>query len=287
MISTATPRERILAAFSELSPKQRRLARYFLDHEDEIAFASATYIGARAGASPATVVRFCRALGYEGFTELQTAIRAQFPQYRTAVQKFTDQMANGGFPDNLPARIAQTADRNIQTTLTELSGPDLAGAVTAIIRAERIHIFGSGLSVAAAALAEYSLTTLGFSALACLNGGVRQTLEVSQITERDLVIVIAIWRYMRHEVEAVKAARTAGATCIAITDSLVSPLADLADYTFVAATEGAAHSRSLVGILSLIELISATLAAERPEKSMESLKRIDLLYRESGILWSD
>ena len=287
MISTTTPRERILATFSDLSPKQRRLARYFLDHEDEIAFASATYIGARAGASPATVVRFCRALGYDGFTELQTAIRTQFPQYRTAVQKFTDQMANGGFPDNLPARIAQTAGRNIQTTLTELSGPDLAGAVTAIIRAERIHIFGSGLSVAAAALAEYSLATLGFSALACLNGGVRQTLEVSQITERDLVIVIAIWRYMRHEVEAVKAARTVGATCIAITDSLVSPLADLGDYTFVAATEGAAHSRSLVGILSLIELISAILAAERPEKSMESLKRIDALYRESGILWSD
>mgnify|MGYP000225823402 CR=1 FL=1 len=74
------------------------------------------------------------------------------------------------------------------------------------------YIFGSGLSVAAAALAEYSLTTLGFSALACLNGGVRQTLEVSQITERDLVMVIAIWRYMRHEVEAVKAARTAGAS---------------------------------------------------------------------------
>jgi DNA-binding MurR/RpiR family transcriptional regulator len=286
MNSTTTPRERILAMFSELSPKQRRLARFFLDHEDEIAFVSATYIGTRAGASPATVVRFCRALGYEGFTELQTAIRVQFPQYRTAVQKFTDQMANGGFPDNLPAQIAQAAGQNIQTTLTQLSGGDLAGAVAAIIQAERIHIFGSGLSVAAAALAEYSLTTLGFLALACLNGGVRQTLEVSQITERDLVIVIAIWRYMRHEVDAVKAARTAGATCIAITDSLVSPLADLADYTFVAATEGAAHSRSLVGILALIELISATLAAERPEKSMESLKRIDALYRESGMLWS-
>lgn len=287
MVSTTTPRERILATFPELSPKQRRLARFFLDHEDEVAFASATYIGAQAGASPATVVRFCRALGYEGFTELQTAIRAQFPQYRTAVQKFTDQMANGGFPDNLPARIARAAGQNIQSTMTDLSGPDLAGAVAAIIQADRIHIFGSGLSAAAAALAEYALTTLGFSALACLNGGVRQTLEVSQITARDMVIVIAIWRYMRHEVEAVKAARTAGATCLALTDSPVSPLADLADYTFVAATEGAAHSRSLAGILSLIELISATLAAERPEKSVEALKRIDRLYRESGMLWSE
>ena len=286
-MGTATPRERILAAFSELSPKQRRLARFFLDHEDEVAFASASYIGTQAGASPATVVRFCRALGYEGFTDLQTAIRVQFPQYRTTIQKFREQLANGGFPDDLPAQIAQTNSQNIQTTLAQLPDPDLTGAVAAIGRAERIHIFGSGLSVAAAVLAEYSLTTLGFSALACLNGGVRQTLEVSQITARDLVIVIAIWRYMRHEVEALKAARTVGATCIAITDSVVSPLADSADHTFVAATEGAAHSRSLVGILSLIELMSATLAAERPKQSMESLKRIDALYRESGMLWSE
>jgi DNA-binding MurR/RpiR family transcriptional regulator len=287
LISTTIPRERILATFSDLSPKQRRLARFFLDHEDEVAFASANYIGAQVGASPATVVRFCRALGYEGFTDLQTAIRAQFPQYRTAVQKFSEQIANGGFSDDLPLRIAQIGSQNIQTTLIQLSGADLTGAVSAIIQAEQTHIFGSGLSVAAAALTEYSLTTLGFPAQAHLNGGVRQTLEVSQITERDLVIVIAIWRYMRHEVDAVKATQSAGSTCIAITDSLVSPLADLADYTFVAATAGAAHSRSLVGILSLIELITATLAAKRPEKSIASLKRIDTLYRESGMLWSE
>lgn len=287
MNGTATPRERILATFSELSPKQRRLARFFLDHEDEIAFASATYVGEKAGASSATVVRFCRALGYEGYTDLQTAVRVQFPRYRTAVQKLSDQIANGGFPDNLPAQIGRTNSQNIQTTLARISKTDLAGVVAAIIQAERIHIFGSGLSAAAATQAEYSLTMLGYSAQACLNGGVRQALEVSRLSERALVIVITIWRYLRHEVEAAKATRTAGVPCIAITDSPLSPVVDLADYTFVAATEGGAHSRSLTGIVSLIDLISATLAAERPQASMEALKRIDVLYRESEMLWGD
>ncbi len=287
MTSLATPRERILGTFAELPPKQRRLARFFLDHEDEIAFASANFISAQVGASPATVVRFCRALGYEGYTDLQSAIRVQFPQYRTAVQKLTEQMANGGFSDNLPAQISQANSENIQGTMSQVSKRDLTDAVTAIIRAAQIHIFGSGLSAAAATLAEYSLTTLGFSARACLNGGVRQTFEVARISDGDLVIAITIWRYLRHEVEAVNAARLAGAICIAITDSLVSPIADLADYTFVAATEGAAHSRSLTGILSLIDLISASIAARRPQESMEALKRIDTLYRECGMLWGD
>ena len=190
-------------------------------------------------------------------------------------------------PDNLPAQISQANSQNIQETMSRVSKGALADAVSAIIQAGQIHIFGSGLSTAAAAQAEYSLTTLGFSARACLNGGVRQTLEIARISAGDLVIAITIWRYLRHEVEALKAAREAGAACIAITDSLVSPVADLADHTFVAATEGAAHSRSLTGILSVIDLISAAIAARRPQESMEALKQIDTLYREYGMLWGD
>ena len=287
MTTSPIPRERILATFAELSPKQRRLARFFLDHEDEVAFASANYISEQAGASAATVVRFCRALGYEGYTDFQAAIRAQFPRYRTAVQKLTDQMNNGGFSDNLPAQIAEANSQNIRVTLSRVSNPDLKRAVTAIIQAEQIRIFGSGLSAAAALLVEYSLTMLGFPARACLNGGVMQTLEVSHLTERDLVIVICIWRYLRHEVEAVKAARAAGATCIAITDSPIAPVADLANHVFIADTEGAAHSRSLTGILSIIDLLTAALAVEKPQQSVAALKRIDALYRENGMLLED
>jgi DNA-binding MurR/RpiR family transcriptional regulator len=64
-------RQRILALFEQLSPKQHRLARYFLDHEHVIAFASANTVGRDNDVSAATVVRFARALGYEGYTDLQ------------------------------------------------------------------------------------------------------------------------------------------------------------------------------------------------------------------------
>ncbi len=287
MTISSIPRERILAAFAELPPKQRRLARFFLDHENEVAFASANSISEQVGASAATVVRFCRALGYEGYIDLQAAIRAQFPQYRTAIQKLTEQMANGGLPENLPVQIAQANSQNIQETMSQVSEPDLSDAVAAIIGADRIRVFGSGLSAAAALLAEYTLNMLGFPARSCLNGGVTQTLEVSHITERDMVIVITIWRYLRHEVEAVKAARRSGATCLAITDSPVAPVVELADYVFIAETEGAAHNRSLTGILSVIDLLAAALAAKRPEESMAALHRIDALYRENGMLLGD
>ncbi len=285
MTLSSNPRERILARFSELSPKQHQLARFFLDNEDVVAFASANDIGEQVGVSAATVVRFCRSLGYEGYPDLQAAIRTQFSQYRTAVQKLSERMANGNFSDDLPDQIALISSQNIRLTMSRASQKKLADAVEAIIQADQIRIFGSGLSAAAAVLAEYSFIRLGFPVRACLDGGVTQALELAYMTNRDLVMVISIWRYLRHEVEALEAAQGAGATCIVITDSPVSPVANRADHLFIAATEGAAHSRSLAGILSIIDLISATIAAERPTESMEALKRIDALYRQSGMFF--
>ena len=284
MAATETVKDKILPLFDTLSPKQRQLARFFLDNEDMIAFASANDIAERAGASAATVVRFCRTLGYEGFTDLQAAIRTRFPQYRTMVQKMADRMANGGLSDDLPRRVAQANSQNIQESLNQISDKTLSAAVEAMIQARHIHIFASGLSAAAAVLAEHALISLGLSARACLNGRTNQALELSLITSHDLVIVISIWRYLRDTIDAAKTAHAIGATCIALTDSPVAPTAAIADHIFVAATEGAAHNRSLSGILSIIDLLGAAIAALRPQESMAALQRIDWLYRQQGML---
>lgn len=287
MTPTSSPREHILANFPNLSPKQRRLARYLIDHEDVVAFASTSQIAEQTGTSAATVVRFCQVLGYEGYPDLQAAVRSQFPQYRTAVQKLAERITNGNLAEHLPAQIAQANINNIQKTLSHVSDSVLAGAAAAIIRARHVHIFGSGLSAAAAISAEHALSVLGFVAQACTEGGVSQLFEISRLTDQDLVIVISAWRYLRNTVEAAEAARAAGATCIAITDSPVAPVATLADYVFITDIEGAVHSRSLTGILSLIDLISAAIVAERPQESMESLQRIDTLYQDNDLLRSD
>jgi DNA-binding MurR/RpiR family transcriptional regulator len=284
MTHSETVRDKILALFDTLSPKQRQLARFFLDNEDVVAFASANDIADRAGASAATVVRFCRTLGYEGYTDLQAAIRTRFPQYRTMVQKMADRLSNGDLSENLSDRVAQANTQNIQETLDQISAEALEAAAAAIIQARHIRIFGSGLSAAAAVLAEHTLFSLGFSARAGLAGQTNQALEISQLTAQDVVIVISIWRYLRDTIEATQAARTIGATCIALTDSPVAPAAGLADHVFVAATEGAAHSRTLSGIFSIIELLGATIAAGRPQESMAALQHIDRLYRQNDML---
>jgi DNA-binding MurR/RpiR family transcriptional regulator len=279
--------QKILALFEQLSPKQHRLARYFLDHEHVIAFASANTVGKENDVSAATVVRFARALGYEGYTDLQDDIRAALPQYPTPSQKLAQRLSEGGFVNNISADIAEVNIRNIEQTLQNVSLETLDRAVEAIVDADRILIFSGGLSSTAAVMAQHSLTMLGFQARAIINGGLTQTLEMSTINPGDTVIVISIWRYLKDTVAVANYAHGTGAKVIALTDSLVSPLAPSSDCVFIAATERAAHSRSLTGLISLIDLINATIVSKRPRESMQALQRIDDLYHQQGSLVED
>lgn len=280
-------RDTLLASFDALSPKQRKLARFLLNDEEVAAFASANDIAARTGVSAATVVRFARSLGYDGYPSLQEAIRAEFPQYRTAAQKMADRLATSSDDENLGQQVWQASAADVETTLSQVNQTDLDATIEAISGAQQVYIFGSGLSAAAAVLMEYTLTVLGFSARAFHNEGIFQALQLSHLAPQDTVIVFSIWRYIRSTIAAAEAASEASAKVIAFTDSAVSPVAQLADHVFVAETAGVVHSRSIAGLVSLVDLIGAAIAAARPKESMAAISRIDDLYRKNNLLMSD
>src|SRR5215813_13302533 len=84
---------RILGILDQLTPKQRRLARFILDHQIYIAFASAQEVGRDAEVDAATVVRFSKRLGYAGFADLRAAVRISMPAFLTATEKVSRTLA--------------------------------------------------------------------------------------------------------------------------------------------------------------------------------------------------
>src|SRR5919199_2655991 len=59
------------ATSRDLSPKERAVADFYAEHQEEAAFLSAAEIAERLGTSDATVVRAVKALGYSGIPELR------------------------------------------------------------------------------------------------------------------------------------------------------------------------------------------------------------------------
>jgi DNA-binding MurR/RpiR family transcriptional regulator len=120
---------------------------------------------------------------------------------------------------------------------------------------------------------------MGLPICAATTGGAPLSLEISALRPTDLLVAISFWRYSRATVEAMRWARETGTKRIAITDSQVSPLAQLADYTFVASTYGIAHSSSPIGPISLINALVAALSFRRPQQTLAALRKVDAVRR--------
>ena len=56
---------------SGFSRGQKRIAAYILENYDKAAFMTASRLGAVAGVSESTVVRFAAQIGYEGYPAMQ------------------------------------------------------------------------------------------------------------------------------------------------------------------------------------------------------------------------
>lgn len=283
-----TPGDKLLdtitAAFPDLPRGQKQVARYVVDNDNVVAFASATELAERSGVSAATVVRFCQAIGFDGYPHLQTAFRKKFRRSLTTAQRLEERLRAPVPKDDLLARVFKRSIDNIKLLMNMVEPDVFDAAVHEFGRARHIVVVGGGLSASPAIFLSHSLKVMGFDVHETTTGGIPLSLERSILGPEDLLVAIGFWRYFRHIVDAMQWARARSTPMIAVTDSEVSPLARLADYAFIATTDGVGHSVSPLPATALVEALVAALSFDRPHETLAALREVDTAYRESGLL---
>ncbi len=276
--------DRIAAALPHLSKKHKELARFVLDQPEFVAFASAHEVGVETDTSAATVVRFCQALGYEGYQQLQEAIRVRLALQRTAVQRFAERLEGPISNQDLLTRVFAMDIQNIERTAVLGSSDRLQGAAAAIRRARQAIIVGSGLAATLVECLAYSLQVLDISTRSVTGGEEPLALALTFSQPEDVVIAISLRRNPRYAMKAIEHARAIGAKAIGIANSEFSPVIREADYAFPVVTDGIAHSPSPVAAVALLNALVAALSLTAPEQTAQSLQQIDATYKESGLL---
>jgi DNA-binding MurR/RpiR family transcriptional regulator len=183
-----------------------------------------------------------------------------------------------------PHQMFATDIRNIQRTASKLSQHDLDRAAQEILKADLIYVVGSGLSTGSAQFLTHSLRVIGFEVRPVLEAGLSMALDLAHIRPGSLLIAIGLWRYVRTTVKAITAAHQAGIPTLAITDSIISPLADQADIVFEVDTDSSGPNLSPTAVISLINTLVANLAARAPEKTLESLRKVENAYQQNDLV---
>lgn len=163
----SSPTERLLALFNghRLSPIQRRIAQYLLDHMPEAAFLSSVDVAERVEVSQPSVTRFAMTLGFSGYPALREALR---PIALSAPDSPEDVRRNGlqaavdaeirnltALRDMLadPAPVLELGRELSASTPVTVLGPRISGPLAAYFAygAKRIHpdvrLAGSGSAV--------------------------------------------------------------------------------------------------------------------------------------------
>jgi DNA-binding MurR/RpiR family transcriptional regulator len=265
--------------FPRLSKGQKLIAEYILKHYDKAAFMTAAKLGVSVGVSESTVVRFANELGFSGYPKLQKSLQELIKNKLTTVQRI--ELSNDLVSEETALKGVLKSDmENIRATLEKINHKTFEDVVNSIFAAKKIYIIGLR---SASALSEF----LGFYLHLILDNvhvvgyGVSDIFEqIINVSEDDLVIGIGFPRYAARTIESLSYAKSKGAKVVAITDSLLSPLAARADHTLIAQSNMASFVDSLVAPLSVINALIISVGLREKEKISTTFANLEHIWEE-------
>lgn len=260
------------------SKGQKLIATYILEHYDKAAYYTASRLGAIVGVSESTVVRFANELGYEGYPELQRALKKLIRSRLTSFQRMEITNSLIGEHDVLEKVLASDIDK-IRQTAAEIDNESFSAAVQNIVEAKNIYIMGVRSSSTLAGFLNYSLRMIFDNVrLVQTTSGSEMFEQIMQIGEGDVMIAISFPRYSSRIIKAVEYAKGKGADVIALTDSKFSPIAAEADQLLIAYSDMASFMDSLVAPLSIINALVVAVARKRETEVSERLRILEEIW---------
>lgn len=268
----------ITRQLSTFSKGQKRIAYYILEHYDEAAFMTAYRLGQTVGVSESTVVRFAAELGFDGYPQLQKMMQELIRSKLTTVQRI--EVTRSRMTDEeVLANVMSYDIANVRQTLEELPRDRFLHAVEAVVEARKVYIFGAGSCRALANFTAYYLKLLLPDIHLVYTSSETEILEeMMHIGDQDALIILSFPRYSSKAVKTAHFAHTRGAKVVAITDSIVSPIADFADYLLLAHSDMATIVDSLVAPLSIINALIVAVSLKRMEANRDSLEELEKLW---------
>ena len=252
-----------------------------LERPQLVAFGTVAELAEAAASGAATVVRLASKLGYDGFTGLQASVQhALAGQLRPAAERIREPAATDAIGRHLQLEVD-----NVTTTLRSLGADALAEVVAQLAsHNHRVFVLSGDASLGVARQLVADLRALRDDVDLIEGNDVAVRRAVAQLRATDVLVTIDLRRYDRWVVEATRAARAGGVWCVTITDSLLSPLAALADRTLTVAAAGAGPFDSHVGTLALANVLVAGVADRLRREATERLDRAESAWQAGGAL---
>jgi len=265
--------ERIQRKHSHLTRSQMALAQYILRHSEEVPFLSSAKLARKIGRSDATVTRFCFALGYAGYAELQKDLQKWVQMRLVSSERLKKTSRRAGA--DLCLDIFNRDVQNLKETSANLRPEQMGEVIRHLNRAQRIFVIGvrSSFGLAALAHSHFSAIRGGLVLVESARGMMADL--VIDLGPKDALLAISFPRYARETLKVAQYAKGRSCPVIAITDSILSPLARVSDFILQTKIDGLGFINSYTSAVTTINCLSAGLSMVNARRSIRNLKALE------------
>ncbi|MFC5401286.1 MurR/RpiR family transcriptional regulator [Cohnella soli] len=247
-----------------MTPVEKLVAEYILENTDEVPHLSIKSLAQMSKTSDASVLRFCKTLGYSGYRSFIVSISASLGS-RDEDQK--DQYTDIQPGDDLSIIISNVSLNNmksIEDTLSVIDRNEVARAVKVLRASTRIVFFGIGASGIVCRDGEQKFSRINKMCHAYTDGHSQLTAG-TLLGKGDVAIFVSNSGDTVEIIEALELVKKNGVTTIAITKYNKSELAEKSDILLSISTpeltfrSGAMGSR--IAMLTIIDILFAGVAS--------------------------
>lgn len=272
----------ITESLRHCSKSQRKIGEYLLKSYSTAAYMTAAKLSETVGVSESTIVRYATELGFEGYPELQSALKYAARSKLNSVQRM--ERAIKSFDGDTLQKSFNSDIESIRKTLAMTDKAAFEGFVSELMNAERIYIVGARSSASLAIFMNYYLSIL-FDNVQVVHTviGSEAYDQLFRVKKGDVVLGITFPRYSKLTLDVLEFSKRAGATVLGITDSVHSPIAKTADITLFADNESNTFVDSLTAPFALVNAILTEIGKREPEKTASRFAVLEQIWEENEV----
>lgn len=221
-----------------LRKSERKVADYIINNFSKLESISIGELAKEAEVSQTTVIRFVQALGLDSFKEFKVKIikdKARFDESSNDILNGLPISKDNDIKD-IPYRMINSSIESLQDILKSIDIRQFEKAIKTILSAKNIAIFGVENSKVIMHDLAIKLLYLGKNCV-LYDDYYLQAIAASNLRKGDVAIAISYTGMSKGTIEAVKAAKTTGATIILLTNFSDSKLVEYADILLCTSTK--------------------------------------------------
>ncbi len=254
---------RLLDVSQNLPRRLKQCADFVARNPDRIAVSTVAELSAAAGVQPSAFMRFCKLMGFSGFSQMQRMFRdthaQRWPDYGTRLENL--RAGGADTPSALLAEFVDAGRVSLEKLTNTVTPAQLEGAVTVLAGARMIHVIGLRRVFPVAAYLAYAFEKMNIPAL--LHDHVGNLGQRHAILEGDVLLAITFAPYSEETVDLVSYARDRNVEVVALTDAMNSPLHQMGATTLIVSELDVGAFRALSATFSLALALAVAVGTQR------------------------